>query len=153
MQAIEQEFVDLNELRVATDLEIQELLGARYPQIEERVAMITAVAQQHLRERAHAEPRPAEDDQQARRPPVPPRPAGDSPVRRGLRDALRLRRPGLSAGRRILEYLNEEGVWRQAHRSKTPSGFSSTISRQTRFTIFLPQCGVADLRRRQAQRK
>jgi endonuclease III len=41
MKAIDKEFVDLNELRVATDLEIQELLGTRYPQIEERVAMIT----------------------------------------------------------------------------------------------------------------
>ncbi len=41
MKAINREFVDLNELRVATDLEIQELLGARYPQIEKRVAMIT----------------------------------------------------------------------------------------------------------------
>lgn len=41
MKAIDKEFVDLNELRVATDLEIQELLGQRYPQIEKRVAMIT----------------------------------------------------------------------------------------------------------------
>src|SRR5687768_14217198 len=41
MRAIDKEFVDLNELRVATDLEIQELLGTRYPQIEKRVAMIT----------------------------------------------------------------------------------------------------------------
>ncbi len=41
MSRIEREFVDLNELRVATDLEIQELLGARYPAIEQRVAMIT----------------------------------------------------------------------------------------------------------------
>src|SRR5271156_470801 len=41
MKAINDEFVDLNELRVATDLEIQELLGVRYPEIERRVAMIT----------------------------------------------------------------------------------------------------------------
>jgi endonuclease III len=41
MRAIDKEFVDLNELRVATDLEIQELLGNRYPLIEKRVAMIT----------------------------------------------------------------------------------------------------------------
>src|ERR687890_91980 len=41
MRHIEREFVDLNELRVATDLEIQELLGVRYPSIERRVAMIT----------------------------------------------------------------------------------------------------------------
>jgi endonuclease III len=40
-KAIGREFVDLNELRVATDLEIQEMLGVRYPAIEERVAMIT----------------------------------------------------------------------------------------------------------------
>ena len=41
MKAIGKEFVDLNELRVATDLEIQELLGTRYPAIERRVGMIT----------------------------------------------------------------------------------------------------------------
>ena len=41
MKAINREFVDLNELRVATDLEIQEMLGQRYPAIEKRVAMIT----------------------------------------------------------------------------------------------------------------
>jgi endonuclease III len=41
MRAIEREFVDLNELRVATELEVQELLGARYPEIEKRVSMIT----------------------------------------------------------------------------------------------------------------
>jgi hypothetical protein len=41
VRLMEREFVGLNELRVATDLEIQELLGARYPQIEKRVAMIT----------------------------------------------------------------------------------------------------------------
>src|SRR4051812_41361879 len=41
MRHIEREFVDLNELRVATDLEIQELLGTRYPAIEKRVEMIT----------------------------------------------------------------------------------------------------------------
>jgi endonuclease III len=41
MKHIHEEFVDLNELRVATDLEIAELLGNRYPAIEKRVAMIT----------------------------------------------------------------------------------------------------------------
>jgi endonuclease III len=41
MRAIDREFVDLNELRVATDLEIQEMLGQKYPEIERRVAMIT----------------------------------------------------------------------------------------------------------------
>jgi endonuclease III len=52
MKAIEKEFVDLNELRVATDLEIQELLGVRYPQIERRVAMITQ-ALNNIFEREH----------------------------------------------------------------------------------------------------
>jgi hypothetical protein len=41
IRAIEKEFVDLNELRVATDLEVQELLGVRYPDIQKRVEMIT----------------------------------------------------------------------------------------------------------------
>lgn len=52
MKAIDKEFVDLNELRVATDLEIQELLGTRYPQIEKRVAMIT-LALNAIFEREH----------------------------------------------------------------------------------------------------
>src|SRR5688572_27334335 len=42
IKVIEREFVDLNELRVATELEVQDLLGQRYPQIEERVKLITA---------------------------------------------------------------------------------------------------------------
>jgi endonuclease III len=42
VKAIHKEFVDLNELRVATELEVQELLGTRYPAIEERVGLITA---------------------------------------------------------------------------------------------------------------
>jgi endonuclease III len=52
MRAIGKEFVDLNELRVATDLEIQELLGQRYPAIEQRVAMITQ-ALNNIFEREH----------------------------------------------------------------------------------------------------
>ncbi len=52
MKAIEKEFVDLNELRVATELEVQELLGQRYPKIEERVTMIT-LALNNIFEREH----------------------------------------------------------------------------------------------------
>lgn len=52
MKAINREFVDLNELRVATDLEIQELLGQRYPEIEKRVAMIT-LSLNNIFEREH----------------------------------------------------------------------------------------------------
>lgn len=40
MKTIDREFVDLNELRVATELELQEMLGARYPKIEKRTALI-----------------------------------------------------------------------------------------------------------------
>jgi hypothetical protein len=52
MELLEKEFVDLNELRVATDLEVQELLGARYPEIEKRVALITQ-ALNYIFEREH----------------------------------------------------------------------------------------------------
>ena len=52
MQAIEKEFVDLNEFRVATELEVQELLGQRYPEIETRVNMITT-ALNNIFEREH----------------------------------------------------------------------------------------------------
>jgi endonuclease III len=41
MKLIDREFVNLNELRVATELEVQELLGVKYPAIEQRVALIT----------------------------------------------------------------------------------------------------------------
>lgn len=41
MRHIDREFVNINELRVATELEIQEMLGTRYPEIEKRVEMIT----------------------------------------------------------------------------------------------------------------
>src|SRR5688500_20250730 len=41
IKVIEREFVDLNELRVATELEVQDLLGMRYPAIEERVKRLT----------------------------------------------------------------------------------------------------------------
>jgi len=41
MRCIEREFVNLNELRVATELEVHELLGVKYPAIEDRVEMIT----------------------------------------------------------------------------------------------------------------
>jgi hypothetical protein len=52
IKTIEKEFVDLNELRVATDLEIQEMLGQRYPDIERRVTMITQ-ALNNIFEREH----------------------------------------------------------------------------------------------------
>ncbi|HZN68107.1 MAG TPA: hypothetical protein VFB66_22670 [Tepidisphaeraceae bacterium] len=52
MRLIDREFVDLNELRVATELEVQELLGTRYPAIERRVTMITQ-ALNNIFEREH----------------------------------------------------------------------------------------------------
>ncbi|HZK81322.1 MAG TPA: hypothetical protein VFC46_09655 [Humisphaera sp.] len=52
MRLINKEFVDLNELRVATELEVQEMLGQRYPAIEKRVAMITQ-ALNNIFEREH----------------------------------------------------------------------------------------------------
>jgi hypothetical protein len=52
MKVIHREFVDLNELRVSTELEVQELLGTRYPEIEERVTMIV-VALNNIFEREH----------------------------------------------------------------------------------------------------
>src|SRR2546423_11075933 len=52
MKHIDREFVDLNELRVATELEVQEMLGQRYPKIEERVTMITQ-ALNNIFEREH----------------------------------------------------------------------------------------------------
>lgn len=50
MKVIAKEYVDLNELRVATELEVQELLGTRYPRVEDRAAMI-AVALNSIFER------------------------------------------------------------------------------------------------------
>lgn len=52
IKAIGEEFVDLNEFRVATDLEIHSLLGNRYPFIEQRVGMVT-MALNNIFEREH----------------------------------------------------------------------------------------------------
>lgn len=43
MAAIEREFVDLNELRVATELELREMLGPKMPDIEAHVTTVTTL--------------------------------------------------------------------------------------------------------------
>ena len=74
--------------------------ASRYPEIEQRVAMITQ-ALNNIFEREHTLSLDRlKDDQPARRAAVPPRAAGHPPVRRGVRDALRLRRPRLPDRRR-----------------------------------------------------
>jgi endonuclease III len=40
---IDREFCDLNELRVATELELQDMLGVKYPDIERRAVRIVAI--------------------------------------------------------------------------------------------------------------
>lgn len=42
MVVIGREFVDLNELRVATELEVEDMLGQKFPGVAKRVSMITA---------------------------------------------------------------------------------------------------------------
>lgn len=39
-KVIDREFVDLNELRVATELEVIDLIGTKYPQIDHRAVML-----------------------------------------------------------------------------------------------------------------
>lgn len=41
LKTIDREFVDLNELRVATELEVQDLIGSRYPDIETRASLLS----------------------------------------------------------------------------------------------------------------
>jgi endonuclease III len=43
LAAIDKEFVDLNELRVATELELQEIVGLKFPQIEKRCHMLRSI--------------------------------------------------------------------------------------------------------------
>src|SRR5690349_9189549 len=43
MARIESEFVDLNELRVATELEVADLIGEHHPRIDEKTTIIRAV--------------------------------------------------------------------------------------------------------------
>lgn len=43
MKVIDAEFVDFNELRVATELELQAMLGPKYPDIERRVVRMLTV--------------------------------------------------------------------------------------------------------------
>jgi endonuclease III len=52
MKVIAEEFVDLNELRVATELEVVEMIGERYSRIEERVSMVIQCLN-HIFEREH----------------------------------------------------------------------------------------------------
>lgn len=40
---VDREFVDINELRVATELEVEALIGAKYPQIIKRASLISSV--------------------------------------------------------------------------------------------------------------
>ena len=40
VKVVEREFVDLNELRVATELELQSMIGVKYPLVEKRAAII-----------------------------------------------------------------------------------------------------------------
>ena len=96
MGHIEREFVDLNELRVATDLEIQELLGSRYPQIEKRVAMITLSLNMIFEKEHTLNLNRLREISRARCPTISPRLAGDASVRRGVHNAVRLRRRGHS---------------------------------------------------------
>ena len=42
MVVVGREFVDLNELRVATELEVEDMLGQKFPGVAKRVSMITA---------------------------------------------------------------------------------------------------------------
>lgn len=43
MVVIDREFVDLNELRVATELEMQSMLGVKFPDIERKAVRIVAI--------------------------------------------------------------------------------------------------------------
>lgn len=40
VKVMEREFVDLNELRVATELELQDMIGFKYPQVGQRTGMM-----------------------------------------------------------------------------------------------------------------
>jgi len=40
LKKLDAEFVDLNELRVATELEVQDLLGVKFPRVEEKATLI-----------------------------------------------------------------------------------------------------------------
>jgi hypothetical protein len=52
LAAFEKEFVDFNELRVATELEVQDLLGEKYPQPVERVEFLIG-ALNHIFNKEH----------------------------------------------------------------------------------------------------
>lgn len=43
MAVIDREFVDINELRVATELELQDMLGEKYPDIAQRAMKMVAI--------------------------------------------------------------------------------------------------------------
>lgn len=43
LAVVDREFVDINELRVATDLEVRDLIGEKYPQIDRRALMASTI--------------------------------------------------------------------------------------------------------------
>src|SRR5690606_22428279 len=91
LAAIQREYCDLNELRVATDLEIQDLIGARYPAGDLRAAIRhhLPAPHRHLRARAHPQARSPQGRDKGRSPPVPAGSASHGPLRRSLHHALR----------------------------------------------------------------
>lgn len=43
LATVDREFVDINELRVATELEVHDLIGSKFPQIAKRAMMISVI--------------------------------------------------------------------------------------------------------------
>jgi endonuclease III len=43
MKALDGEYCDLNELRVATELEVQDILGVKYPHVDEKTSLMKTV--------------------------------------------------------------------------------------------------------------
>lgn len=43
LAVVDREFVDINELRVATELEVEDLIGPKYPQIVKRAGLISSI--------------------------------------------------------------------------------------------------------------
>ena len=54
MAKIDSEFVDINELRVATELEVADLVGDHHPKIDEKTTIIRSTPPRDLRPRSRS---------------------------------------------------------------------------------------------------
>src|SRR6185436_12076324 len=152
MKHIEKEFVHLNELRVATELEVQELLGVRYPAIEQRVEMITKCLnaifeKEHTLSLDRLKTISKRDARQF----LKDLPA-INPFVEGYVMLFAFEGAAIPVDNEIANYLREEEVFDDKINLEDGQRFLETTLRLRSVTIFTPASGVSCGRRRGRKR-